>query len=149
VVIHLEGVSEWQHAVTGMVGRTNAATRMATAKGAHLVEREIKINLAKKTHEAGTPTPSEPGEPPALVTGTLRRSIKVTGPEPTGPATWMAKTGPTAVYGRVQELGGEAGSDLMVLLPPRPYVAPALAKVTGNGELRRVYRDAWAAAIHM
>jgi len=39
-------------------------------------------------------------------TGTLLRSIDVQGPFPAGPHTWVARVGPTVIYGRIAELGG-------------------------------------------
>jgi phage gpG-like protein len=60
------------------------------------------------------------------VTGTLRRSITVKGPHPLGLGRWEAQIGPTAVYGRIQELGGVTGRGGATVLPARPYVAPTL-----------------------
>lgn len=43
------------------------------------VENEVKVALLRSgTHVAGTPTPASPGNPPALVSGQLRRSISHT-----------------------------------------------------------------------
>ncbi|MEU6347233.1 HK97 gp10 family phage protein [Streptomyces sp. NPDC046977] len=120
------------------------ATRLATAHAAHLAEAAIKQILTTSSHPKGTPTPSAPGEPPSLVTGTLRRSIKVVGPIPAGFGKWLAEVGPTAVYGRIQELGGTAG---YAELPPRPYVMPAYERLVAGGAIARTYHMAWRAAL--
>ncbi len=140
-MIKLEGVGEFKAALLGTISAEQAATRRATATAAHLIERTAKEKLAEKSHERGTPTPSAPGEPPALVTGNLRRSITVVGPDPEsvgGYPGWKAQIGPTAIYGRVQELGGETGRGL---LPPRPYLTPAYDEV--HPKLRGIFMAEW------
>ncbi|MCI3277658.1 hypothetical protein [Streptomyces cylindrosporus] len=125
----------------------NLATRTATAHAAHLLEAEIKTTLATSSHPRGTPTPSRPGEPPSLVTGTLRRSISVKGPHPLGLGRWEAQIGPTAIYGRIQELGGVTGRGHSTTLPARPFVQPSYTKLVSTGALARVYHEAWRSAI--
>ncbi|WP_369043512.1 hypothetical protein [Streptomyces sp. Midd1] len=121
------------------------ATRVATAHAAHLAEAAIKQLLTTSSHAKGTPTPSAPGEPPSLVSGTLRRSMKVVGPVPAGFGRWLAEVGPTAVYGRIQELGGTAGRGAE--LPARPYVMPAYERLVAGGAIARTYHVAWRAAL--
>jgi phage gpG-like protein len=91
-------------------------------------ERAIKQELATSSHDRGTPTPSGPGEPPSLVSGQLRRSVRMTKIEKTGAWAWTAHVAPTTVYARIQELGGWAGRGHRSHLPPRPYVKPAVLK---------------------
>lgn len=134
-------------AMKAMAGRVEAATRAATGTGAHLIEAEMKKTLTTSSHKKGTPTPSRPGEPPSLVTGQLRRSIKVKGPTRLGPGVYQAQIGPTAVYGRIQDRGGMAGRDRSTYLPARPFVAPTKTRVEQSGRLARVYRDAWMKAM--
>lgn len=145
--VQVVGVPELTGAMTRLGSQFNLATRTATAHAAHVVERSIKQTLTTSSHRKGTPTPSAPGEPPSLVTGTLRRSISVTGPRPLGLGVWEAQAGPTVVYGRIQELGGRAGRGGATELPPRPYVAPAYARAVAAGALAAVYHQAWRAAI--
>lgn len=145
--IRIEGLSELTAALAGTVKEADRATRMATARSAHFLEGEIKKTLSKASHRKGTPTPSAPGEPPALVTGTLRRSITVKGPLRFGTGRWLAEVGPTVVYGRIQELGGVTGRGGATRLPPRPYVKPPYERVIASGVLARTYREAWLAAI--
>lgn len=62
--------------------------RMALA-----VEKQAKINLSGSSHQYGTPTPARPGTGPAIISGTLRRSVTHSTPTPTGLASWQAKVG--------------------------------------------------------
>lgn len=145
--IEVLGVAKLTQAFEGLAASLNAATRTATGQASHLLEREIKATLNTSSHPRGTPTPSSPGEPPSLVTGTLRRSISVKGPVPLGMGRWESKVGPTAVYGRIQELGGVTGRFGATELPPRPYVRPAYEKLAASGALTNLYHSAWRAAI--
>jgi hypothetical protein len=146
VSVVLVGVHEFAHALEKLVAEADTAARVATATGGHEIEREAKRQLGLKSHQAGTETPSEPGEPPALVTGTLRRSIHVEGPHPEGFGGWVVRVGPTVIYGRIQELGGDAGRGHAARLPARPYMKPAFEAVTPR--LGEIYRAAWGRAIH-
>lgn len=118
-----------------------AATRRATAAAAHHMERHVKLQLSRSSHRRGTPTPSAPGQPPSLVSGTLRRSTRTSGPRRYGRAGWEATVGPTAVYGEIQEKGGRAGRGLRSELPARPYVGPGVRAALPG--VRTLYRDAW------
>jgi len=145
--VKLLGVPEFEAALKAMTAAADAATRAAVAQGGHLIESETKKNLSIGSHGRGEPTTSAPGTPPDLVTGGLRRSVKVDGPTNTGPYTWTSSTGPTAVYGRIQEMGGVTGRGGATVLPARPYLGPALQGLITSGQLGRVYTDAWRAAI--
>lgn len=141
-MIILRGVDRFIAAVDEKTMQMRRATAAATAKALHLIERRAKQKLGEKSHRRGTPTPSQPGEPPALITGNLRRSITVTGPEPLTANTWRGQVGPTAVYGRVQELGGPTGRGV---LPARPYLEPSYEEL--KDEIKAIFREAWTAAI--
>lgn len=151
----LSGIQELAGALSAMRKRQAAATGRATGLALHTIERRAK-ELLSKTSSAGEQgrdaqgrfrkveyTASPPGEPPFLRTGTLRRSVQVEGPTPTGTTSWMGLVGPTAVYGRIQELGGTAGRG--AVLPARPYMLPAFDDV--KDKIRAIYREAWAAAL--
>lgn len=120
MTVVIKGLVEAKAALDKKAVAMNAAVRGAVAKGAHMIEKAAKDKLTESSHPPGTPTPAGPGDPPSLVTGNLRRSITVTGPTQVGPMTWMAQVGPTAIYGRAQELGYEPRN-----LPARPYMQPA------------------------
>lgn len=155
-MIRLEGVGEFKAALLETISKEQAATRGAVAKAAHLIERRAKELLSvsgrgdqgrdskgRFTSRGGSP--SAPGEPPHLQSGTLRRSVTVDGPTPEmfgGYRGWKAQVGPTAVYGRVQELGGQTGWGV---LPPRPYMTPAYDDV--KPLLLPLFRDAWRDAL--
>lgn len=145
--VQVVGLTELNAALTRLTASFNFATRSATAHAAHLLEAEIKKTLATSSHPRNTPTPSRPGEPPSLVTGTLRRSISVKGPHPLGLGRWEAQIGPTAVYGRIQELGGVTGRGHATTLPARPYVEPSFHKLAATGALSRIYHAEWRRAI--
>lgn len=116
-----------------------AATGPATAKAAHLVEGRVKRKLKLKAHRKGTKTPAAPGEPPATVTGMLARSEQVEGPEEIGFGHYVAAVGPTVIYGRIQELGGEAGHG--ATLPARPSLFPTVDESTDD--IGRIASAAW------
>lgn len=155
-MIVLHGVQEFIAAVDAQNERMRVATKRATARALHVIERRTKQKLTTSSHEAGTPTPSAPGEPPSLITGNLRRSVTVTGPETLTRSSWRGQVGPTAVYGRIQELGGEVTSPhtSMVMsgvtgsgirIPSRPYLAPAYAE--SLAEVRAIFLQAWTEVI--
>ncbi len=116
----LTGVKELQVALTRMVERQSAATRDGLGKCAHLLEREIKATLSLSSHEEGEPTSSAPGEPPALVSGDLRRGVQVEGPH----------TASGTRGGRTE-------------LPARPFVEPSLEKM--KPVMAAEMKAAWAA----
>jgi hypothetical protein len=60
----------------GQAGRTGTQSmRMTIIEAAHEVERVAKKKAGERSHPYGTPTPATHGAPPAIVSGTLRRSI--------------------------------------------------------------------------
>jgi phage gpG-like protein len=140
----VSGVRELNAALSGIVAKQSAATKKTTAKLLHMIEREAKAELSTGSHRKGEPTTSPPGEPPDLVTGNLRRSVNVEGPEPAGITGWQGQVGPTAEYGRIQELGGITGAHASVL-PARPYMQPAWETIRPIIPVE--YRAAWAAAL--
>lgn len=112
----------------------DVAKAMGTAYQRDVVIRE----LSRYSHPPGTGTPSPPGFPPARVTGQLAISIRTDPPIQVGSASWKTRVGPTAVYGRIQELGGVTGRNHATRLPPRPYLRPARNRMVANGSLQRV-----------
>jgi len=157
-------IREWNRAVVALERRLVAATEVATNRGMWLIDREVKRYLRTYSHRRGTPTPSPPGGPPALVSGHLRRSWR-TVPAHAGrrPHTIEAEGGPTAAYARIHELGGEivqvrsrrvkrrGGGEsvetyqVQIRIPRRPYVRPMLLVL--RREIRRGYIDQWRIAI--
>lgn len=52
-----------------------ARGKAALTELALVVEKQAKINATSGAHKYGTPTPARPGSGPAVISGTLRRSI--------------------------------------------------------------------------
>lgn len=115
--MNVYGVDKCLAAMQGIVMRSNEAAIAIIRRAEAALEGEIKKSFTL-AHQRGTPTPSAPGEAPAVITGTLRRSIRSTTPEPLATGGAKGMTYPTAVYARIQELGGFG-------LPARPYVQPS------------------------
>ncbi len=70
----------------------NERDRKALAIVAAAAERQAKVNALGGTHKLGTPTPAHKGSGPALISGTLRRSITHTPVERDG-LGWKSKVG--------------------------------------------------------
>lgn len=148
------GTKELGTALLAMAKQQSEATRIANGRAAHFLERAIKAKLSvtdstgeEKRDSKGRFQKRErgaslPGEPPHLQSGDLRRSVQVDGPESLGLGRWYSDVGPTIIYARIQELGGEAGH---AILPARPYVAPALDE--SIAAMRTLYLQAWRAAM--
>ncbi len=129
-------------------GATAAANAMAQEFHTELVD----VTLRKSSHKAGTPTPAAAGDPPALVSGTLRRSVRIVPAIAMGSRA-IATVGVGVVYARIQEKGGTVtvkrakvlynkrtrqAFGLSVTLPKRPYMEPTrdLLVVTGRFRAR-------------
>jgi hypothetical protein len=110
----------------------------------------VDVTLALTTHEAGQKTLSTPGTPPALVTGTLRRSAVIVPAVPAGTRA-VSSCRVTAVYARIQEKGGTVSVQRKkvlankrtgqvfgksVKLPARPYMKPTRDLLVASGRLR-------------
>lgn len=123
VALHVSGLDELRAGLLASIGRADELTRVATVTGLSLLETSMKEQLRKSSHQKGTLTPAPPGSPPSLITGNLMRSFAMRGPVG-GDGRYTGMVGPTAVYSRIQELGGMCGRNRSVRLPARPYVQP-------------------------
>lgn len=139
--MRVDGLAQLQERLHQAAARIEVTTHEATRVAASIIEREIKDQLRTTSHPRRTLTPSAPGSPPSLVSGTLMRSIAVDGPSG-GLGVYTATIGPTAIYGRIQELGGVTGRGHRVHLPARPYVDPGWEKARPLVEA--AYRTAWS-----
>jgi phage gpG-like protein len=115
------------------------------------------VTLARAAHAPVTQTPSPPGDPPAIMTGTLRRSITcVRGAG--GGMHASSLVAPHTIYAATQEWGGvHHGNPHMwlwlryigpeevrrrgwvkrtVTIPARPYMRPSRDAVIGNGSVQ-------------
>jgi hypothetical protein len=117
---------------------------------ASAIERQAKVNASVGSHKRGTPTPARPGTGPAVISGTLRRSITHS-PIVSYGAGWETKVGtgagisppygrsPASVYGLALETGLRNGATYPFLKPAYRFgitiVAPQL--------YMSVYRARW------
>lgn len=154
IEVKVEGIPPWKDAIRAQLAELNAASRRVTEQAAMLIERETKKVLMLTSHPRNTPTPSPPGSPPSMISGFLARTWDLQGPVPVGPFAWRATTGPSAVYARIQELGGYVHKgartrnptgplqlDQYIRIPARPYFAPTIEAVTP--QVHRAYERAW------
>lgn len=147
------GFREWEAAIDDVIARLRPAAERAISRSMDAIDRSAALVLSAKTHPEGTPTPSLPGEPPALVTGNLIRSYVSEGPEWIGPDVVAGRVGPSAVYARIQDLGGDVyainypqlGNPEVgffgphVYLPPRPYIEPSVEGA--RDEIEAIWRE--------
>lgn len=59
----------------GLDAEAKARAKVGLTQLALTVEKQAKINARVGSHKYGTPTPAKPGTGPAVISGTLRRSI--------------------------------------------------------------------------
>lgn len=126
--------------------RVNAATRDAVALGGHEIEREAKLGFVGD-HARGQPHVG--GNQPNVVSGSLRRSIKLIPESPfsTGVGQWQVSIAPTLIYGRRIELGFHGADSLGRVYdqPGFPFLKPGFDKALPI--LPRIFRDTWQAAL--
>lgn len=142
--------------------QARAAAAAANAMAEEFHRELVDVTLRRTTHDPGEVTTSRPGEPPALVTGTLRRSARIVPAIAAGPRA-VASVRVGTVYARIQEKGGKPTakkkpylkfryggswhSVVQVKLPARPYMAPTLAVLLATGRLRGAANAALAAVV--
>jgi|SRR5882672_7474807 len=131
-----------------------AKVRRVLTQIALVAERQAKINASVGAHKRGTPTPARPGAGPAVISGTLRRSLTHTTPVRTG-VGWEVKVG-TAVgftppYGKtsasqygliLEKTGLKNGNTYPFLVPAATFAmrvaAPALYRASFGGAWPRI-----------
>jgi hypothetical protein len=105
-------------------------------------------------------TPAAPGQPPAWRTGELARSVTSVLGASSG-LTATASVGPHTIYSRVQNQGainrptrahymhwvndGGEWFKKRVVIPPRPYMEPALEECIADGSLTEAAMEAFYA----
>lgn len=136
----------------------NAAQELKTRKVlqalALVTERQAKVNASVGAHRRGTPTPARPGTGPAVISGTLRRSITHTAVARVGTG-WEVRVGtgvgftppygktPANQYGLILERTGlHNGATYPFLLPAAQFAmrvaAPALYRAAFGAGWPRV-----------
>lgn len=139
----LRGGEEFAAALRTQIVAARAVADTATREASDEVGRWVTDELMLKEHAKSTPTPSSPGEPPAMISGHLKASVTVEPVRPIGADRFEARVGPTAVYARIQELGGETGRGHATRLPARPYMRSARRKA--KPRVLAIFRAAFSA----
>lgn len=125
--------------------------RIALEPVAKVIEKQARINASVGRHKYGTPTPARPGTGPAVISGTLRRSI-THAPAVQKGTGWEMKVGtavgftpnygggrtPANKYGYYLEHGLRNGSTYPFLVPAFNFavkhVAPQIYRAAyGSG----------------
>lgn len=141
------------------------ASAYAMARAFHTVV--VDETLTRYSHGRGERTDSPPGQPPASVSGNLRRSVRLYPAVSTGAYSAQSSVVPLIVYARIQELGGvvvakhtytdkngkvrqgylawNTGGKMhfahSVKLPARPYMRPTHRQTVADGRLRQAAID--------
>jgi phage gpG-like protein len=121
----------------------------------------VRAVLTARSHEAGTPTPAAPGQPPATISGDLAASIEETPPILVSPGIATLAIGSDLIYAPVHEwgatisaktapylkfqYGGGWNEVTSVKIPPRPFMAATTLATTRSRVLSRVAAAAWIA----
>jgi hypothetical protein len=134
----LAAIADWseQVRIQGHLGSLDAA---------EFIKELVQEKLSLFPHPRNEPTPSvEFVDPPGLVTGRLRDSIVI---EQTALIDYV-KVYPTAVYARIQELGGWTGHHTLTYIPSRPYFLNTVQELdtTGPGGMEHIYYEHWERA---
>ena len=139
--------------------QAKGAAAAANAMALEFHRELVGVTLKKSSHKAGTPTPAAPGSPPALVSGTLRRSAQVVPAVAVGPRA-AASVRVSVIYARIQEKGGVVKAVRAKVLankrtgqvfgpiariPARPYMRPTLTALRLSGRLQARAAEAVAA----
>ena len=146
----------------GFAARAPLGAEAAANAMADVFKPAVQSVLLARRHAFATKTPSAPGEPPAAISGALAGSMMNEAAVPVGDDAFLAKSGPTTKYSRIQELGGfMKGHPLMHWhedgvahwseghdLPRRPYMKPTLAAEVQSGGLIGAAADAFAAVVY-
>lgn len=133
--------------------RSKATGAAAMTSLALAIERQAKQDLAKNSHQRGTTTTASRGGPPALVSGTLRRSVTHSRPTVTATGVEVRVGVATGFYPPYPKKGKRTASSKYGLYLERghyPWLVPAFHKVTGAGglaQIARYFRDDWARLI--
>jgi hypothetical protein len=130
---------------------------------AKLYEGDVKRELSMRSHAAGTWTNAPPFfSPPSMISGELERSVVTTRGITTGTYA-EATVSPHTIYASVQEWGrviyarrrhfmhwvNDRGEwfKKRVMVPPRPYMRPALEDVIRTGALTRVAMESFERSV--
>ncbi len=160
VTIKIDGVSALIAALEAKKTAIDRATYAATGESGRLLQSDARRNFqgshAPGFHHIG-------GDKPNTVTGDLQASIRFLTPTvKEGPGVYSNRSGPSAVYGRIIELGGHitpiAAKYLSwfdaqmgvqrfrksVDIPPRPYFTPS--RMALPPKMEAIFYRQWSGA---
>ena len=124
----INNIGQVKRAITSQTHKIDEGARLARDEMMttfiQLAQEEIKGQRAKIGSKWEKATP---GEPPKNRTGNLRRSIRGK-KEREGFATYTAVVGPTIIYGRSVEIGGQYAPPTWRHNEKFPYMRPAFDK---------------------
>jgi phage gpG-like protein len=132
-------------AITDWGKQSQLEGHLASLDAAKFIKELVQEKLASFPHPRSEPTPTLPFKgPPGYISGHLHDSVTI---EETALADYV-KVYPTAVYSRIQELGGWTGTDHMTWIPPRPYFLNTVEELetTGPGGIEHIYYEHWRRA---
>lgn len=122
-----------------------ALTHLALA-----IERQAKQDLALTRHKRGTKTPASRGGPPAVVSGTLRRSVTHTRPTPWDLGFEIRVGLASGFYPPYPKKGTRTQSSkygyYLETVHDYPFLEPAYRKVVASGitaQLGRIVAEGW------
>lgn len=138
---------------TALEAGTRVRARSALTRLAFVVEKQAKINARVGSHKYGTPTPARPGTGPAVISGTLRRSITHTPVVRVGndyecrigmgvgfhPPYGNGRT-PSSLYAYYLETGLRGGAKYPFLLPAYRFAVGVPAGLI----YREAFGDGWS-----
>ena len=142
---HWVGIDRLEAALTEMGDKAQSAAKTIVTKSS-----AVLVKAEKQGFQGSHPRnmPHVGGSAPNVVSGDLRRFIRMDGVKQYGVAAYRANVGPSLVYARRIELGF-FGADRLgrkYHQPPFPYVKPAT--VTARPLMDQIARQEWAKVLH-
>lgn len=144
--------------------REKVATLRGVQKSGEFLQSQARLNF-EGIHPYGYPHDpfGAEGDRPNIVSGHLQESIVVSPVVPEGAGRFTVQVGPTAIYGRITELGGIIVKDPGymswfspwlgrqmyrhdVTLHPHPFMKPGYD--TTRDHMNSIMSDEWTAAIY-
>lgn len=126
--VHFDGMSEWGAAVDELIAKADEASKEVVTKGVEIINKHAKVHAPVKS-------------------GNLRRGIARTKLARFTASSWMAETGPTAVYGRRIDLGFVGADSLGRVYDQagNPFWETGVDE--SQAELEALYTDVYSAAL--
>ncbi|QAY16127.1 hypothetical protein SEA_SONALI_15 [Arthrobacter phage Sonali] len=124
----------------GIIGLQPIAAQVAHAnvsEASALLIRKAMLNH-EGAHRRNEPRVPNASNFPNIVTGTLRRSIRSSGIARTGPSSFEATVGPTAIYGRRVELGYHGKGSYPFFGPAVKETLPLMSAIAAKNAARLV-----------